>query len=643
MGCGTCNPPLTRGSGREPIDRKYVTGHCQCTEINFIRDKISTLQPASTLVTEKMAKRKKDDDYRTFQAAWTEEKCRGKTSQQQLRVWTTQGDGNSASFAGALAIVKSGKPFTDGEYAKTFMLDVANELFDDFPNKAKIIKKIKDMPLSARTVHDRSIMMANQVEETQIKDINAGTYFSLALDESTDVSNLSQFSIIARYATGDTLREEILAVLPMKETTRGEDLFMSFMEFAKEKKIPLDKLISVCTDGAPCMLGKNKGFVALLREHEKRAILSFHCILHQEALCAQTCGQQLGEVMSLVIRVVNFIVARALNDRQFNALLEEVGNQYPGLILHNNVRWLSRGKVLNRFAACLSEIRIFLEMKGVKHPELDNTAWLLHFHYLVDITGHLNQLNVKMQGIGNTISSLQQAVFAFESKLEVFLRDIETGRLLHFEGLQQFRDACLASDPTQHLDLQQLADYTSNLLQSFKARFGEFRANTGLFKFITHPHECEVDKINLMCIPGVSIADFELEVADLKASDIWMTKFESLNGELERLARQRAELAREHKWSEIKKLQPEDQLILKTWNELPVTYHTMQRVSIAVLTMFGSTYACEQSFSHMRNIKTNLRSRLTDGSLNACMKLNLTTYEPDYKAISKTMQHQKSH
>ena len=281
------------------------------------------------------------------------------------------------------------------------------------------------MPLSARTVHDRSIMMANQVEVTQIKDINAGAYFSLALDESADVSHLSQCSIIARYAAGDTLREESLAVLPMNGTTRGEDLFTAFMEFAKEKKLQMDKLISVCTDGAPCMLGKNKGFVALLREHEKRAILSFHCILHQEALCAQTCAKELGEVISLVIQVVNFIVARALNYRQFRALLEELGNHYPGLILHNNVRWLSRGKVLSRFVACLSEIRTFLEMKGVKHPELENTGWLLQFHYLVDITGHLNQLNVKMQGIGNTISSLQQAVFAFESKLEVFLRDIK--------------------------------------------------------------------------------------------------------------------------------------------------------------------------------------------------------------------------
>ncbi|KAJ4944756.1 hypothetical protein JOQ06_013296, partial [Pogonophryne albipinna] len=125
----------------------------------------------------------------------------------------------------------------------------------------------------------------------------------------------------------------------------------------------------------------------------RRVSSNYVCEPSKEALCAQTCGQELGEVMSLVIRVVNFIVARALNNRQFKALLEEVGNHYPGLLLHSNVRWLSREKVLSRFAACLSEIRTFLEMKGVKHPELDNTDWLLQFHYLVDITGHLNQLN----------------------------------------------------------------------------------------------------------------------------------------------------------------------------------------------------------------------------------------------------------
>ena len=160
---------------------------------------------------------------------------RVQASQQQLRVWTRQADYNSASFAATLAIVSNGKPLTDGEYAETFMLNVVNELFDDLPNKDKIIKRIQDMPLSATTVHDRSIMMANQVEETQVKDINAAPCFSLALDESTDVSHLSQFSVIARYAAGDTLREESLAVLPIKGSTRGEDLVKSFMEFTHEK------------------------------------------------------------------------------------------------------------------------------------------------------------------------------------------------------------------------------------------------------------------------------------------------------------------------------------------------------------------------------------------------------------------------
>ena len=62
-------------------------------------------------------------------------------------------------------MVRNGKPFTDGKYAKTFMPDVANERFEDFSDKNKIIKRIKDMSLSARTVNDRTIRLANQMEK----------------------------------------------------------------------------------------------------------------------------------------------------------------------------------------------------------------------------------------------------------------------------------------------------------------------------------------------------------------------------------------------------------------------------------------------------------------------------------------------
>lgn len=43
-----------------------------------------------------------------------------------------------------------------------------------------------------------------------------------------------------------------------------------------------------------------------------------------------------------------------------------------------------------------------------------------------------------------------------------------------------FKGAKTASDPPQHFDLQQLADFTSSILQSFKARSREFHEHTCL-------------------------------------------------------------------------------------------------------------------------------------------------------------------
>ena len=41
-------------------------------------------------------------------------------------------------------------------------------------------------------------------------------------------------------------------------------------------------------------------------------------------------------------------------------LLIEVDSLYIGLIMYNNVRWLSHGQVFNRFIELLEEIKCFL-------------------------------------------------------------------------------------------------------------------------------------------------------------------------------------------------------------------------------------------------------------------------------------------
>ena len=57
-----------------------------------------------------------------------------------------------ASYKLALCIAKHGKPFTDGDFVKAAFLECSEVLFEDISNKHTIISRIKDMPVSARTL-----------------------------------------------------------------------------------------------------------------------------------------------------------------------------------------------------------------------------------------------------------------------------------------------------------------------------------------------------------------------------------------------------------------------------------------------------------------------------------------------------------
>ena len=68
-----------------------------------------------------------------------------------------------ASFVACLGIMKHGKPFTDGEFLKEMFIDCSEEMFCDFQNKKEILNRIKEMPLSARTVQRRIDDMSKSV------------------------------------------------------------------------------------------------------------------------------------------------------------------------------------------------------------------------------------------------------------------------------------------------------------------------------------------------------------------------------------------------------------------------------------------------------------------------------------------------
>ena len=83
--------------------------------------------------------------------------------------------------------------------------------------------------------------------------------------------------------------------------------------------------------------------------------------------------------MNVVTKLINLISARGLNKRKFQQLLSAVDSIHGGLLMYNNVRWLSRGKVLQRFVECLDEVILFLTTEKLlqKYKELSDGQWIL--------------------------------------------------------------------------------------------------------------------------------------------------------------------------------------------------------------------------------------------------------------------------
>jgi len=69
----------------------------------------------------------------------------------------------------------------------------------------------------------------------------------------------------------------------------------------------------------------------------------------------------------------------------------------------------------------------------------------------------------------------------------------------------------------------------------------------------------------------------------------------------------------------------------------------MKKYAFGVLSIFGSTYLCEQVFSNINYVTSKYRSRLTDDSLRSCVKMKVTCYSPDIDKLSSDVHKPKSH
>ena len=104
------------------------------------------------------------------------------------------------------------------------------------------------------------------------------------------------------------------------------------------------------------------------------------------ALFVKHLEPTLEAVLYDVIIIVNAIKGRALNTRLFRELCQDGEAEYTDLLDYKEVRWLSRGNVLNRIWALKSELEMFMyNQKNILADKFKNPSWVAHLAYLTDI------------------------------------------------------------------------------------------------------------------------------------------------------------------------------------------------------------------------------------------------------------------
>ncbi|KAJ8261019.1 hypothetical protein COCON_G00167420 [Conger conger] len=498
-----------------------------------------------------------------------------------------------ASYAVSEMIAKAGKPYKDGEFIKACMVKVSEIVC---PEHMNIFSNIS---LSANTVAERIAELANDIDQQLGEKGKAFSAYSVALAVSADVGDNAPLAIFVRGVNDNfDITEELLSLGTVHGCTTPNDIFCHLSDVIERAGLPWHALAGITTDGVPAMTDEDNGLVAQVqrkvREENGERPVALHALISQQQILCCKCAR-FEKVMSVVVKCVNYIRSRGSQHHQFRALLDDIESNYGDLQHLNEVRWFSRGTVLNRFFELRTTVQRFMGEINLTVAEFEDARWVMDLAFLVDITHELNILNLKLQYPGQTVTAMFDCVRAFTTKLKLWECQLSQNNFAHFP-------ACKSLLGKLHSDMQfcgtEYALVLKLLLDEFDRRFADFSRHRDALQMFADPFSVDVE---------TAPSHLQMELIDLQCNTALKNAFKEAQGDIAPFHRQ---------------IKP----------SFPQLCKSFQRT----LCMFGSTYMYDKLFSTLNLNKSKQRTRLTDSHLSAILKVSTAeSLKPNINRLSE--------
>ena len=453
------------------------------------------------------------------------------------------------------------------------------------------------VPLSACTVTRRIEEIAEDIEAQLLERINTSPWYALQVDESTDIDNNAILLVYARYLYQEDMHEDLLCALSLPTNTTGAELFKSLNGYISGK-LKWSFCVGICTDGAAAMTGRLSGLISRIKEVAPESEFT-HCIIHREMLASRKMCPELNSVLTDVVKIINYIKAHALNSRLFEQLCEEMDAEHKRLLLHTEIRWLSRGKSLTRVFEVREPLQRFLsEKKSPLAAHFSDKVWVAILAYLCDIFSLLNELNLSLQGKMTTVFKLADKVAAFKAKLELWGRRVNNGILDMFQTLA----GMLGETEPEPSFSKLVRDHLSLLLKDFERYFPSTKDPRTGKEWMRNPFVSKPGESSM----SVQEEDQLLEIANdgsLKAT------FDTTT-------------------------------LPVFWIKVMAEYPDIATRALKSLLPFPTSYMCEAGFSTMAATKTKQRNNL---DVSKTLRVSLSPIIPRWNRLVAEKQAQGSH
>lgn len=198
------------------------------------------------------------------------------------------------------------------------------------------------------------------------------------------------------------------------------------------------------------------------------------------------------------------------------------------------------------------------------------TLWLADLAFLVDLIGHLNTLNKSLQGKDQLVPQLNAHMKAFRAKLCLFETQLRNFNVAHFPTLSEIK----CGFPNAHLSAkkEKYVSVLTSLKTEFSQRFQDFSTIEKKIKLFSTPFVMDAEEVE---------ESLQLELIEMQCDDS--------------LKNQHQLLSLPDFYQSLEK------------DKFPLMRHNAKRM----MSLFGSTYICEQTFSLLTLNKSRLRTKMT--------------------------------